>query len=284
MSEQLSASQRLDIIRHKGRPTALDYIPMIFDEFFEMHGDRLYGDDRAIIGGVASYKGTPVTVIAEVKGRDLAENQECNFGMPHPEGYRKALRLAKQAEKFHRPVICLVDTPGAYPGVEAEKRGQGEAIARNIMEFMTLKTPVISIIMGEGGSGGALALAVCDELAMLENSLYSVISPKGFASILWKDANREREACEIMKITAEDLVRLKVCDRIIPEADGGAHNDPQLTAENISSFISESLQNLQIKFQKGLDEMINSRYNKFRVVGDFEESPQSDMRHTENDA
>ncbi len=282
MSEQLSASRRLDIIRHKGRPTALDYIPMIFDEFFEMHGDRLCGDDRAIIGGVASFEGTPVTVIAEVKGRDLEENQECNFGMPHPEGYRKALRLAHQAEKFHRPVICLVDTPGAYPGVEAEKRGQGEAIARNIMEFMTLKTPVISIILGEGGSGGALALAVCDELAMLENALYSVISPKGFASILWKDASREREACDIMKITAEDLVRLKVCDHIIPEADGGAHNDPTLTAENISAFISESLQNLQRKFQKGLDEMINSRYNKFRVVGDFEESPHSDNKCCES--
>ena len=282
MSEQLSASRRLDIIRHKGRPTALDYIPMIFDEFFEMHGDRLCGDDRAIIGGVASFEGTPVTVIAEVKGRDLEENQECNFGMPHPEGYRKALRLASQAEKFHRPVICLVDTPGAYPGVEAEKRGQGEAIARNIMEFMTLKTPVISIILGEGGSGGALALAVCDELAMLENALYSVISPKGFASILWKDASREREACDIMKITAEDLVRLKVCDHIIPEADGGAHNDPTLTAENISAFISESLQNLQRKFQKGLDEMINSRYNKFRVVGDFEESPHSDNKCCES--
>ena len=284
MSEQLSASRRLDIIRHKGRPTALDYIPMIFDEFWEMHGDRLCGDDRAIIGGVASFHGTPVTVIAEVKGRDLEENQQCNFGMPHPEGYRKALRLAKQAEKFHRPIICLVDTPGAYPGVEAEKRGQGEAIARNIMEFMMLKTPVISIILGEGGSGGALALAVCDELAMLENSLYSVISPKGFASILWKDASREREACDIMKITAEDLVSLKVCDRVIPEADGGAHNDPQLTAENISAYISESLQNLQRKFQKGLDEMLNSRYNKFRVVGDFDEFPHSDTQPSDNAA
>ena len=204
--------------------------------------------------------------------------------MPHPEGYRKALRLAKQAEKFHRPIICLVDTPGAYPGVEAEKRGQGEAIARNIMEFMMLKTPVISIILGEGGSGGALALAVCDELAMLENSLYSVISPKGFASILWKDASREREACDIMKITAEDLVRLKVCDHVIPEADGGAHNDPQLTAENISAYISESLQNLQRKFQKGLDEMLNSRYNKFRVVGDFDEFPHSDTQPSDNAA
>ena len=282
MNELLSASRRLDLIRHKGRPTALDYIPMIFDEFFEMHGDRLCGDDRAIIGGVAAFEGTPVTVIAEVKGRDLEENQECNFGMPHPEGYRKALRLARQAEKFHRPIICLVDTPGAYPGVEAEKRGQGEAIARNIMEFMTLKTPVISIILGEGGSGGALALAVCDELAMLENALYSVISPKGFASILWKDASREREACDIMKITAEDLVRLKVCDHIIPEADGGAHNDPTQTAENISAYISESLQNLQRKFQKGLDEMINTRYNKFRVVGDFDELPHSDTKHGES--
>ena len=284
MSEILTASQRLDIIRQKGRPTALDYIPMIFDEFFEMHGDRLYGDDGAIIGGVAAFKGTPVTVIAEVKGRTLEENQKCNFGMPHPEGYRKALRLARQAEKFHRPIICLVDTPGAYPGVEAEQRGQGEAIARNIMEFMTMKTPIISIVMGEGGSGGALALAVCDELAMLENSLYSVISPKGFASILWKDASREREACDIMKITAEDLVDLGICDTIIPEADGGAHNDPQLTAENISDYISESLQNLQIKFKKGLDEMINSRYNKFRVVGDFDEFPHSDTQQADDPA
>ena len=166
MSE-LTASQRLDIIRHKGRPTVNDYIPMLFDRFMEMHGDRLFGDDGAIMGGIAYFKGTPVTVIAQVKGRDLAENQKCNFGMPHPEGYRKALRLAKQAEKFHRPVICLVDTAGAFCGVDAEKRGQGEAIAKNLMEFMTLRTPIISIVLGEGGSGGALALAVCDELAML---------------------------------------------------------------------------------------------------------------------
>lgn len=267
MSE-LTACERLDIVRHKGRPTVLDYIPMIFDEFFEMHGDRLYSDDNAIMGGVASFRGMPVTVIAIVKGRNLAENQKCNFGMPHPEGYRKALRLAKQAEKFGRPVICLVDTAGAFCGIEAEQRGQGEAIARNIMEFMTLKTPIISIILGEGGSGGALALAVCDELAMLENAIYSVISPRGFASILWKDASREREACNAMKATAEDLVHLKVCDYIIAEADGGAHNDPLLTAENISDYIFEALQR---KLQKGLDELINGRYNKFRVVGEFEE-------------
>ena len=245
MSE-LTACQRLDIIRHKGRPTAKDYIPLIFDDFFEMHGDRLFGDDGAVMGGIAYFKGIPVTVIA-------------------------ALRLARQAEKFHRPVICLVDTAGAFCGVEAEKRGQGEAIAKNIMEFMTLKTPVISIILGEGGSGGALALAVCDELAMLENAIYSVISPRGFASILWKDSTREREACDIMKITAEDLTRLGVCDHIISEADGGAHNDPQLTAENISDYIEGALKR---KLQKGLDELLEGRYNKFRTVGEFEESSQ----------
>lgn len=272
MSE-LTASQRLDIIRHKGRPTVNDYIPMLFDRFMEMHGDRLFGDDGAIMGGIAYFKGTPVTVIAQVKGRDLAENQKCNFGMPHPEGYRKALRLAKQAEKFHRPVICLVDTAGAFCGVDAEKRGQGEAIAKNLMEFMTLRTPIISIVLGEGGSGGALALAVCDELAMLENALYSVISPRGFASILWKDAEREREACDLMKITASDLYDLGVCDYIIPEAPGGAHNSPEQTANNISSYISKALER---KLKKGLDELVNERYNKFRIVGEFNEDPRSD--------
>ena len=273
MSE-LTASQRLDIIRHKGRPTVNDYIPRIFDRFMEMHGDRLFGDDGAIMGGIAYFKGTPVTVIAQVKGRDLAENQRCNFGMPHPEGYRKALRLAKQAEKFHRPVICLVDTAGAFCGVDAEKRGQGEAIAKNLMELMTLKTPIISIVLGEGGSGGALALAVCDELAMLENAIYSVISPRGFASILWKDPSREREACDIMKITAKDLTRLGVCDAIIPEAPGGAHNDPNVTANNISDYISKALEK---KKKKGLDELVNERYNKFRIVGEFKEPPRSSI-------
>lgn len=268
MSEPMSASRRLDIIRTSGRPTVRDYIPMIFDDFFEMHGDRAFRDDGAIMGGIAYFKGIPVTVIAQVKGRTIEENQKCNFGMPHPEGYRKALRLAHQAEKFHRPIICLVDTAGAYPGVEAEKRGQGEAIARSIMEFMAIKTPVISIILGEGGSGGALAMCVCDELAMLENAQYSVISPRGFASILWKNAEREREACDIMKITAEDLVELKVCDYIIEESEGGAHTDPELTAENISEYISGALKR---NLQKGLDEMLNARYNKFRAIGEFDE-------------
>ncbi|MCD7742453.1 MAG: acetyl-CoA carboxylase carboxyltransferase subunit alpha [Ruminococcus sp.] len=260
----LPASKRLEIIRTKGRPTARDYIPLIFDDFFEMHGDRLYGDDGAIMGGVAYFRGLPVTVIAQVKGRNLEENQACNFGMPHPEGYRKALRLAHQAEKFHRPIICLVDTSGAFCGVEAEKRGQGEAIARSIMEFMEVKTPVISIIMGEGGSGGALAMCVGDELAMLENAIYSVISPRGFASILWKDASRENEAADIMHITAHDLVDLKVCDYIIEESEGGAHTDPELTAENISDYIFAALKR---NLQKGLDEMLNGRYNRFRAIG-----------------
>lgn len=268
MNNKLTPPEKLDLIRDKDRPTVRDYIPMIFDEFIELHGDRLYGDDRAIIGGLASIKGIAVTVIAEVKGRNLAENKESNFAMPHPEGYRKALRLAKQAEKFHRPVICFIDTPGAFCGVEAENRGQGEAIARNIMEFMSLKTPVISIVLGEGGSGGALALGVCDRLAVLENSIYSVISPRGFASILWKDGGREREAASIMKITAEDMLELGVAEEIINEPIGGAQNDPKETAENISQFL---LKTLKEKMAIDIDVLLNERYTKFRKIGEFEE-------------
>ncbi len=265
---KLTAWERLNIIRQKGRPTIRDYIPLIFDEFFECHGDRYYGDDGAVMGGIASVNGIPVTVIAEVKGRDIDENKSSNFAMPHPEGYRKALRLAKQAEKFHRPVICFIDTPGAFCGVEAEERGQGEAIARNILEFMTLRTPIISVVLGEGGSGGALALGVCDELAMMENALYSVISPRGFASILWKDAAREKEACEIMKITAEDLQELGICDAIIDEALGGAHNDARQTAENLSEYL---LKVLNKKSKIDIDVLLNERYTKFRKIGEFEE-------------
>lgn len=263
---KLSPWERLEIIRHKNRPTIRDYIPLIFDDFFEMHGDRLYGDDKAIIGGVASIGGIPVTLIAQVKGRNLNENKVSNFAMPHPEGYRKALRLAVQAEKFHRPVICFIDTPGAFCGIEAEERGQGEAIATNLMRFMTLRTPVISVVLGEGGSGGALALGVCDELAALENSLYSVISPRGFASILWKDGSREREACSIMKITAEDMLELGVAEVIIEEPLDGAHNDVGQTAENISEFL---LKTLYKKTQIDIDVLLNERYTKFRKIGEF---------------
>ena len=266
----LTASERLEIIRHKGRPTINDYIPLLFDEFVEMHGDRYFGDDPAILGGIANFRGIPVTVVAQVKGRNLEENKRVNFAMPHPEGYRKALRLAKQAEKFHRPVIFFIDTPGAFCGIAAEERGQGEAIARNLYELSRLKTPVVSIVLGEGGSGGALGLGVCDELAMLENAVYSVISPRGFASILWKDASREKEAADRMKITAGDLQELGVCDAIIPEPAGGAHNNPQQTAESISLYLYETLQKLM---QKEVAILLESRYNKFRKIGEFEENP-----------
>ncbi|WP_455527608.1 acetyl-CoA carboxylase carboxyltransferase subunit alpha [Huintestinicola sp.] len=260
--------ERLEIIRNKNRPTIRDYLPLIFNDFYELHGDRLFGDDGAILGGIGRLGNIPVTVIAEVKGRDIFENKASNFAMPHPEGYRKALRLARQAEKFHRPVICFIDTPGAFCGVAAEKRGQGEAIARNLAEFMVLKTPVISVVLGEGGSGGALALGVCDELAMLENAIYSVISPRGFASILWKDASKEREACNIMRVTATDAVELGIADAIISEPEGGAHNDAETTAENISDFLVKSLNS---KMKKDIDVLLNERYNKFRKIGVFSE-------------
>ena len=268
MDEKKTAWERLQLIHTKGRPTIKDYIPQIFTDWYEMHGDRLFGDDRAIIGGIARLDGTPVTIIAEVKGRDLNENKACNFAMPHPEGYRKALRIARQAEKFHRPVICFIDTPGAFCGVAAEERGQGEAIAKNIAEFMTLRTPIISIVLGEGGSGGALALGVCDELAMLENAEYSVLSPRGFASILWKDASREQEASEIMKITAEDMVRLGVAEAIIEEPLGGAHNDLDKISENIKEYLSQKISE---KCKKDIDVLLKERYTKFRKIGAFTE-------------
>lgn len=264
----LTASEKIEIIRNKERPTINDYIPLLFDEFCEMHGDRLYGDDAAIIGGIANFRGKAVTVIAEVKGRNLDENKKSNFAMPHPEGYRKALRLAKQAEKFHRPIVFFIDTPGAFCGVAAEERGQGEAIARNLFELSHLKTPIISVVLGEGGSGGALALGVCDELAMLENAVYSVISPRGFASILWKDASREKEAADRCKITAEDLVQLEICEQIISEPIGGAHNNHQQTAENISEYLYDAIKRLE---QEEIQTLLENRYHKFRKIGEFSE-------------
>ncbi len=268
MDEKKTAWERLQIIHAKGRPTIRDYIPFIFTDFYELHGDRLFGDDKAIIGGIARLDNRPVTIIAEVKGRDINENKACNFAMPHPEGYRKALRLAKQAEKFHRPVICFIDTPGAFCGVAAEERGQGEAIAKNIAEFMTLRTPIISVVLGEAGSGGALALGVCDELAMLENAEYSVLSPRGFASILWKDASREQEASEVMRITAEDMVSLGVAEAIIEEPLGGAHNDLDKISENIKEYLSLKIPE---KCKKDIDVLLKERYTKFRKIGAFTE-------------
>ena len=266
MGDKRTAWERLQLIHTKGRPTVKEYIPMIFTDFYEMHGDRLFGDDKAVIGGIGRLDGRPVTIIGEVKGRDINENKACNFAMPHPEGYRKALRLAKQAEKFHRPIICFIDTPGAFCGVAAEERGQGEAIARNIAEFMTLRTPIVSIVLGEGGSGGALALGVCDELAMLENAEYSVLSPRGFASILWKDAAREQEASEIMRITAEDMVRFGVAEQIISEPLGGAHNDLDKISENIHEYLSQKIPE---KCKKDIDVLLKERYTKFRKIGAF---------------
>ena len=264
----LVMQQKLDLLKNLGRPTIRDYIPLIFKDFIELHGDRYFSDDPAVLGGICLLGDVPVTIIAQLRARDIQELQKINFSMPHPEGYRKALRLAKQAEKFRRPVICFIDTPGAYCGVGAEERGQGEAIARNLHEFMMLKTPVISVVLGEGGSGGALALGVCDELAMLENALYSVISPKGFASILWKDGAREREAAELMKITAQDLLRFGVCDTIIGEPEGGAAKDINLTAGNISAWLKDvSIRLLAEDF----DMLPEKRYKKFRKIGVFSE-------------
>jgi acetyl-CoA carboxylase carboxyl transferase subunit alpha len=262
----LNISQRIDMLKTLGRPTIRDYIPLLFTEFTELHGDRYFGDDPAIVGGIALFNGTPITVISQVRAKDIEGLTKINFSMPHPEGYRKALRLAKQAEKFGRPVLCFIDTPGAYCGVGAEERGQGEAIARNLHEFMMLETPVMSIVLGEGGSGGALAIGVCDELAMLENALYSVISPKGFASILWKDGSREREAAELMKITAEDLKTFGICDHIVAEPEGGAANDVALTAANITQWLTGALARLSSEACEGLPE---KRYQKFRKMGVF---------------
>ena len=231
----------MQIARHPNRPTTLDYIANLFDGFFECHGDRTFGDDEAIVGGVAKFRGLPVTVIGHQRGKDTKENIRRNFGMPHPEGYRKALRLMKQADKFKRPIICFIDTKGAYPGKAAEERGQSEAIATNLFEMAGLKVPVICIVIGEGGSGGALALGVGNRMYMLENSTYSVISPEGAAAILWKDSSLSKKAAESMKITAPDLKELGIIDDIIPEIKGGAHKDIKGQAEAIDNYLEEIL-------------------------------------------
>ncbi len=258
---------RVQIARHPERPTTLDYIEQLFSQFLEVHGDRYFGDDEAIVGGIAKYHGLPVTVIGHQRGKDTKENIRRNFGMPHPEGYRKALRLMKQADKFNRPIICFIDTKGAYPGKAAEERGQSEAIAKNLFEMAGLTVPVVCIVIGEGGSGGALALGVGNHVHMLENSTYSVISPEGAASILWKDASLAKKAAETMRITAPDLKELGVIDEIIPEVKGGAHKDVVAQAQAIDVVLKESLKSLQHLTK---EELIQHRYDKFKKMGQFQ--------------
>ena len=253
--------QKVKEARSLERPSALTYIDLIFDDFMELHGDRCFADDKAIVGGIATLYGQPVTVIGVQKGNDVKECSYRNYGMTSPEGYRKALRLMKQAEKFHRPIICFINTSGAYPGMEAEERGQGEAIARNLFEMAGLKVPVLSIVIGEGGSGGALGLAVANEVWMLENSTYSILSPEGFASILWKDGKRAEEAAGVMGITAEDLYRLHVIEKIIPEF-GGADAD---TAADIAGCMKEQMTEFLKKFEDmSPEEIAEQRYQRFR--------------------
>ena len=252
----MSAYDKVLLARAKGRATGLTYVEAIFDDFIELHGDRRVSDDPAIVGGIACLNGEPVTVIAMEKGGDMKDKVRRNFGSPNPEGYRKALRLMKQAEKFHRPVVCFVDTSGAFCGLGAEERGQGQAIAENLVEMMDLQTPVISILIGEGGSGGALALAVADQVWILENAVYSVISPEGCASILWKDAKKVKEAAECLKLTAQDMEKLGVVERVIPE-----EKDFGLIYDRIKTALLETLPDLQTL---PADELLQRRYERFR--------------------
>jgi len=262
------AWKQVELARHHDRPYSLDYINRIFDNFTELHGDRAYGDDAAIVGGLAFLNGRPVTVIANQKGRTLKENVQRNHGMAHPEGYRKALRLAKQAEKFQRPIITFVDTSGAYPGLGAEERGIGEAIARNLRDFSQLKTPIICIIIGEGGSGGALGICVGDKIYMLENAIYSVISPEGCASILLRDATKAKDAAAMLRITSTDLLDFNVINGIVKEAPGGAHTDPDACAAQIKEILIRDLADLQ---SRNPEVLVRYRNQKILKVGSWSE-------------
>ncbi len=272
----LTPWQKTLLARHPERPYTLDYVSMIFEDFIELHGDKKFGDDPAIVGGVGSLNGISMVVIGHQKGRDTKERILRNFGQPNPEGYRKALRIMKLAERFGIPVVTFIDTPGAYPGIGAEERGQAEAIATNLMEMSMLKTPIISIVIGEGGSGGALALSVADRLYMLEHSIYSVISPEGCAAILWKKNNGLTaedfsKAASALKLTSEDLKSLKVIDDIIPEPLGGAHRDPASTAKKIAEYILNTLESLQ---GKSPERLIEDRYKKLRKIGSLIQTAQ----------
>ena len=263
MCKDLDAHDKVFLARHKKRPKITDYINNLFEDFFEQKGDALGKEDGSIFGGIATYRGMPVTVIGHRKGNDLTENLKCNFGMPGPEGYRKALRLMKQAEKFGRPIITFIDTPGAYPGLEAETNGQSIAIAKNLAEMSALRVPVIAVVTGEGSSGGALAIGVANSVLMLENAVYSILSPEGYATILWKDSSRADEACNMMKLTAQDLKDFNVIDDVVPEPIGGAHINPKVVYKALDKYIKKELD----KYTKmNPDELAKHRYKKFRAI------------------
>lgn len=263
---KMTAWDKVNLARNPQRPTALDYIDRIFDEFIELHGDRLSKDDKATVCGLAKIGDKKFTIIAQQKGRNTKENIERNFGMPNPESYRKGIRLMKQAEKFNRPIITFVDTKGAYPGIEAEEKGQGEAIARSMLEMCRLKVPIIVVVIGEGSSGGALAISVGDRILMLENAIYSILSPEGYASILWKDGTRAKEAAEVMKLTAEDLYNFDIVDTIIDEPVGGASKDVDAVADSIKKEILKQLDELS---KLDGNDLIEKRYQKFRKIGEY---------------
>ena len=268
-SEQLTAWERVQLARHPKRPHTIDYIENIFTDFVELHGDRKFGDDKAIIAGFAFFEGKPVAVIGHEKGKDTKEKIERNFGMPHPEGYRKAIRVMKLAEKFKRPVITFIDTPGAYPGIGAEERGQSQAIAESIMTMGSLKVPTVAVVIGEGGSGGALALGVADRVLMLENAIYSVISPEGCAAILFKSQEKAPEAAESLKITSKDLKELGIIDCIVPEPLGGAHLQPKKTYRLVKRGIRKALREI---LDIPVDELVEKRQAKFYSMGRFAET------------
>ena len=268
VSGKLSAWERTELARHPMRPHLLDYVERIFPDFSEIHGDRGFGDDPAIITGMARFNGREVAVIGTQKGRETKQRIYRNFGQPNPEGYRKALRMMRFAEKWHRPVITLIDVPGAYPGLGAEERGQAEAIAHNLREMARLKVPFIAAITGEGGSGGALAIAVADRVLMMENSVYSVISPEGCASIMWRDSSKRELAAQAMRITAKDNLEMGFCDEIIPEPAGGAHHDYDAAAASLSTALEKNLAELE---KKPLQELLDARYQKFRKMAQYYE-------------
>jgi acetyl-CoA carboxylase carboxyl transferase subunit alpha len=267
--ENLRPIEQVQVARHPRRPYTLDYIERIFTDWLELHGDRAFRDDEAIVGGWARLRGTSVMVIGHQKGRDMKDNLRRNFGMAHPEGYRKALRLMKQAEKFGRPVITLIDTPGAYPGIGAEERGQAEAIASNLREMSRLRSPLISVVTGEGGSGGALALGVTDRILMLEHSVYSVISPEGCAAILWRSAEHREKAAAALKLTSKDLVKLGICDEVIDEPLGGAHTDWDVTAERVGDALERHLNHLS---ELSPEALLHSRWAKYAAIGEWYEA------------